>query len=143
MLSICKMETAMKFGEKVRYARRQLGLSREALSEITGISVRAIAYYELEGKLPKQRAYVEALAKAFGVDAAQLTDDGAELTLGGDSDAEQGRREAQRIVKQIKALYSGGSLNRKDIDAMMLAIQDAYWIARRKMGDDREEGPDD
>ena len=133
----------MKFGEKVRCARRQMGMSREALSELTGISVRTIAYYELEGKLPKQRAYVDALASAFGVSPEELTDDSIELSLSTESGGEQGRREAQRIVKQIKALYSGGTLNREDIDAMMLAIQDAYWIARRNMGDGKGETPDD
>ena len=38
----------MKFGEKLLSARKQLGISRDALSEMTGISKRAIAYYELE-----------------------------------------------------------------------------------------------
>ena len=40
-----RLEKQMKFGEKLIYARKQLGLSRDALSEMTGISKRAIAYY--------------------------------------------------------------------------------------------------
>ena len=123
----------MKFGEKVLMGRKRIGLSREALADATGISVRAIAYYELEGKKPKQRSSMEALAKALKIPVAQLMDDDAELEpLSGD-DCEQDRREAQRIVRQIKALYTGGSLRQDDIDAMMLAIQDAYWIAKKKL----------
>ncbi|MBQ3761738.1 MAG: helix-turn-helix transcriptional regulator [Clostridia bacterium] len=124
----------MKFGEKLLAARKQLGISRDALSEMTGISKRAIAYYELEGKLPKQRSSVEALAAALRTTPETLTDDNAEFVLqAGEAFGAQGQKEAQKIVKQIRSLYAGGTLNEKDIDAMMLAIQDAYWIAKKKL----------
>ena len=127
-------EDTMKFGEKLLSARKQLGISRDALSEMTGISKRAIAYYELEGKLPKQRSSVEALAQALRTTPETLMDDNAEFVLrAGEAYGAQGQREAQKLVKQIRSLYAGGSLNEKDIDAMMLAIQDAYWIAKKKL----------
>ena len=124
----------MKFGEKLLYARKQLGLSRDALSEMTGISKRAIAYYELDGKLPKQRSSVDALAKALHTSPATLMDDSAEFVFeAGEVYGAQGQREAQKLVRQIRSLYAGGTLNEQDIDAMMLAIQDAYWIAKKKL----------
>lgn len=124
----------MKFGEKLIYARKQLGLSRDALSEMTGISKRAIAYYELDGKLPKQRASIDMLAKALHTTSEALLDDNAEFVLeAGEVYGAQGQREAQKLVSQIRSLYAGGTLNEQDIDAMMLAIQDAYWIAKKKL----------
>lgn len=130
----------MKFGEKVLSARKQLGLSRDALSEMTGLSKRTIAYYELDGKLPKQRSSVEALAKALRTTPETLLDDSAEFVLkAGDAYGEQGQREAQKLVKQIRSLYTGGTLNEQDIDSMMLAIQDAYWVAKKKLLSDRAE----
>ncbi len=124
----------MKFGEKVRLARSQLGLSRDALAELTGLSKRSIAYYELDGKLPKQRATVERLARALHTTPRELMDESAEFVLqAGEVYGEQGQREAQKLVKQIKSLYAGGTLKEEDIDAMMLAIQDAYWLAKKKL----------
>ena len=126
----------MKFGDKVLSARRQLGLSRDRLSEMTGISKRAIAYYELEGKIPKQRSSLEALSRALKTTPEALMDDNAEFVLrAGEDYGEQGRKEAQKLVRQIRSLYAGGTLQEKDIDAMMLAIQDAYWIAKKKLLD--------
>ena len=129
----------MRFGEKLLYGRKQLGLSRDALSEMTGISKRAIAYYELEGKLPKQRSSVETLARALRTTPESLMDDSAEFVLrAGESYGDQGQKEAQKLVRQIRSLYAGGTLSEKDIDAMMLAIQDAYWIAKKKIMNNAE-----
>ena len=134
----------MKFGEKLLYARKQLGLSRDALSEMTGISKRTIAYYELEGKLPKQRASVEALAKALRTEPETLLDDSAEFVLrAGERYGAQGQKEAQKLVKQIRSLYAGGTLSEQDIDAMMLAIQDAYWIAKKKAANAKAEAAEE
>ena len=124
----------MRFGEKILAARKTLGLSRDALSEMTGISKRAIAYYELDGKLPKQRSSVKALAKALHTTPEVLTDDSAEFVPeAGEDYGAQGQMEARRLLKQIRSLYAGGALSEQDIDAMMLAIQDAYWIAKKKL----------
>ena len=123
----------MKFGDKIMTARKELGLSRQGLAELAGLSKRTIAYYELDGKLPKQRATVETLAKVLRTDPETLMDDDAEFVFkAGEEYGEEGRREARKLVKQISSLYAGGTLSEQDIDAMMLAIQDAYWIAKKR-----------
>lgn len=123
----------MRFGEKLLAARKELKLSRDALASMAGVSRRTVAYYELEGKLPKQKSTVEALAKALHTTPEALMDDNARFVI----DAagiygEEGARQAQKLVGEIKSLYAGGTLNEADMDAMMLAIQDAYWIAKKK-----------
>ena len=133
----------MKYGEKVLAARREMRISRQALADMTGLSLRTIAYYELENKLPKQRATVEALAKALHTEPDVLLDENAEFVIrAGEAYGKQGAREAQKLVGQIRSLYAGGTLSEKDMDAMMLAIQDAYWIAKKKRMGKTEAGSD-
>lgn len=123
----------MKFGEKVLFARKELKMSRDTLAELAGVSRRTIAYYELEGKLPKQKSTVEALAKALHTTPDALLDDSARFVIdAAGAYGEAGARQAQRLVGEIKSLYTGGTLKEEDMDAMMLAIQDAYWIAKKK-----------
>ena len=123
----------MRFGEKIRTARKELHLSRQELSDITGLSKRTIAYYELDGKLPRSRDTVNALAEALHTDPDCLTDDSAAFVMRAEETyGAQGAKQAQKLVSQIRSLYAGGTLKEEDMDAMMLAIQDAYWIARKK-----------
>ena len=123
----------MKFGEKVFKARNELGLSRQRLAELTGIAVRTIAYYELENKLPKQRETYSRLADALHMDVLCLMDENVEFVLNAaDEYGSRGKTQAQKLIDEIRGLYSGGSLCEEDMDAMMLAIQDAYWIAKKK-----------
>lgn len=42
----------------------------------------------------------------------------------------RGRRQAEKLVKDVATLYAGGELEERDMDAMMRAIQDAYWEAK-------------
>ena len=61
---------------------------------------------------------------------------------GGEAYGKRGAREAQKLVGQIRSLYAGGTLSEKDMDAMMLAIQDAYWSAKKKRMGKTEAGSD-
>ena len=124
----------MNFGEKIYRARKELHMSRQQLSEITGLSKRTIAYYELDGKMPKKRGTYEILSQALRVDIGVLLDDNAEFVLkAGEVYGEEGSKQAEKLVMEIRGLYAGGSLSQQDMDAMMLAIQDAYWIAKKKL----------
>lgn len=40
--------------------------------------------------------------------------------------------QAERLIKEVSGLYAGGELAEEDMDAMMKAIQEAYWIAKEK-----------
>ena len=84
----------MTFGEKVRAARKERGLSQKELAARTGIAVRTIINYESGSRMPKSKdSYV-------------------------------------KLVKDVEALYAGGELEERDMDAMMRALQDAYWRAK-------------
>lgn len=44
----------------------------------------------------------------------------------------RGHEQAERLIKEVSGLYAGGELAEEDMDAMMKAIQEAYWIAKEK-----------
>lgn len=134
----------MKFSEKLLKARRELHYSRQQLSDLTGVSKRTIAYYELDGKLPKARHTYVSLAQALHMEPECLIDDNAEFVLkAAEVYGAEGSRQAERLINEIRGLYAGGTLKEADMDAMMLAIQDAYWIAKKKSLQQRRESGSD
>lgn len=122
----------MTFGEKVRAARIERDLSQKELARRTGIAVRTIINYESGARLPKRRESYVALAEVLDVDLHALMDDNAEFVIHASGKfGSRGQRQAEKLVKDVKALYAGGELNEEDMDAMMRAIQDAYWEAKK------------
>lgn len=123
----------MKFGEKLREARLKKGLSQAKLAEMTGVAKRTLINYENNGILPKQKDTYFILAKALEIDANVLMDDNAEfITQAAEVYGSRGAKQALHLVQEITGLYAGGELEEEDMDAMMKAIQDAYWIAKQK-----------
>ncbi|MBR4428608.1 MAG: helix-turn-helix transcriptional regulator [Clostridia bacterium] len=124
----------MQFSEKLVNIRKSRGLSQQDLSRLSGLSRRALAYYESGERLPRHRATIEALSHALNVGSEELMDENCDfICKAGETYGESGKKEAARLIGQIKSLYAGGSLSPKDMDEMMLAIQDAYWIAKKRL----------
>ena len=123
----------MTFGEKVRAARTSRNWTQDQLCEVAGVSKRALINYETKGILPKSRDTYYKLAEALGMDAEVLLDDDAEFVIkAAETYGNRGAQQALQLVEQITGLYAGGELEEDDMDAMMKAIQDAYWIAKKK-----------
>ena len=96
----------MKFGEKLREARIARGLSQKELAKRTGIAVRTIINYESNARMPK---IIIRASEKYGSRA---------------------KRQAEKIIRDVQAIYAGGELEERDMDAMMKALQDAYWAAK-------------
>ena len=123
----------MKFGEKVRAARLAAKYSQRQLAEMTGIALRTIQNYESGERLPKQQENYHLLAEALNVDVATLKDDNADFVIKAtEKYGSRGNAQAERLIKEVSGLYAGGELAEEDMDAMMKAIQEAYWIAKEK-----------
>ena len=113
----------MKFGEKVRAARLAAHYSQRQLADMTGIALRTIQNYE---------SY-ELLAAALNVELESLKDDNADFVIKAtEKYGSRGHEQAERLIKEVSGLYAGGELAEEDMDAMMKAIQEAYWIAKEK-----------
>ena len=123
----------MKFGEKVRAARLAAKYSQRQLADMTGIALLTIQNYESGERLPKQKENYQLLATALNVDVDTLRDDDADFVIKAtEKYGARGNAQAERLVKEVSGLYAGGELAEEDMDAMMKAIQEAYWIAKEK-----------
>ena len=123
----------MTFGEKVRAAREAKNMSQEQLAAAIGMSKRMVVYWENDGKLPKSRDVYPRIANVLGIDVSVLLDDNAEFVIkAAETYGNRGAKQALHLVQEITGLYAGGELEEDDMDAMMKAIQDAYWIAKQK-----------
>ena len=99
-------------------------------------AVRRQAYKDPQkpGAEPAGPEPIEALSHALNVDSGELMDENCDFIYkAGETYGEGAKQEAARLIGQIKSLYAGGSLSSKDMDEMMLAIQDAYWIAKKRL----------
>lgn len=42
----------------------------------------------------------------------------------------RGKQQAHALIAEVSGLFAGGDIAEEDMDEMMKAIQDAYWIAK-------------
>lgn len=123
----------MKFGEKVRKLRRERGLIQQELADILGVSVRTIKNYESGNSYPKKRDIYKKLADYFNVNINYfLTEDENFIIQANNQYGYHGSIQAQELVQSASALFAGGSLSEEDKDAVMRALQDAYWDAKKE-----------
>lgn len=123
----------MKFGEKLKQARTDAGLSREELGKRIGVTSRSVYNYECNGAYPRKRNIYEKLAKELSVDVNYLlTEDEDFIVNASSSYGVRGKRQANQLMEEISGLFAGGGLADADLDEMMKAIQDAYWVAKAK-----------
>lgn len=121
----------MKFSEKVKNMRKELGLSQEALAEKINVSKRTVQNYETADMYPKSREIYGKLAEVFGVSVNYLlTEDEQFIAEAAVRYGSAGVLDAKKLVNNISALFAGGSLPQEDKDAVMRAITDAYWTAK-------------
>jgi transcriptional regulator with XRE-family HTH domain len=123
----------MNFGEKIRLAREAAKYTQAELAAISGIAKRTIQNYESGERMPKKREIYARLANVLNIEESVLLDDTAEFVLKAQAElGARASRQAEQLVEEVRGLYSGGNLADEDMDAMMKAIQDAYWIAKKK-----------
>ena len=122
----------MEFNEKIRNARMAKGWTQKDLAQATGMALRTIQNYELGARLPKKRDTYLALAKALDINEDVLLDDNASFVLrANERYGSRGARQAWDMVADIAAMWSGGDMDEEDMDAIMQAMQEAYWEAKK------------
>jgi len=120
----------MPFGEKLRALRMNAGISQEKLSSVLGVSTRTIIKYEMGQNLPSTEM-LPIISKYFGVSIDSLVTEQEEfVTQAYVQGGSKGAREASALVEEVSELFAGGRLSEDDKDAVMRAIQNAYWIAK-------------
>ena len=122
----------MEFNELLKKYREARGFTQAELAKLSGVSTRMIQNYESGKSRPRFDAS-EKLAAALGVQITNLMGSNDMLIAqAGDKYGARGAKQAQRRTEELSGLFSGGELSQEDMDIMMKAIQDAYWIAKEK-----------
>ncbi len=122
----------MKFNDRLKGFREEKGLTQVQLSDRTGISVRMIQKYEAGKARPRLDA-AEKIAKALNISADELLGNADMLVAqAAEKYGARGARQAQQLTDEVTGLFAGGDMAEEDMDLMMKAIQDAYWIAKEK-----------
>lgn len=122
----------MKFSERLKKMREARGLTQVQLANLSGISSRMIQKYECGVSRPRYDA-AEKLAKALNASVSELLGEGGVLVAqAAEQYGTRGAKQAETLVSEVTGLFAGGELADEDMDVMMKAIQDAYWIAKEK-----------
>ena len=123
----------MKFGEKIKNARVAKDLTQADLAKAVGVSLRTMVSYENGDCYPKKREVYGKLATALSLDMNYLLTENEEfISKAGEKYGRRGKKYAQQLVTEVSGLFAGGDMDDEDMDAVMRAITDAYWIAKEK-----------
>ena len=121
----------MTFGEKAKAERTKLGLNQDELAEKIGVTRRVICSYENDKSRPRGMDRYKKLAEALNLNLNYLlSEDEAFVANAEDKYGHRGARQAKELMEEVTGLFAGGEMAEEDMDVMMKAIQDAYWIAK-------------
>lgn len=123
----------MKFSDRLKGLREKNDMTQEQLAKVSGVSPpRTIQRYECGTSRPRLDA-AEKLATALNISVDQLLGtDGMLVAQAAEQYGARGAKQAQQLTDEVTSLFTGGELAQDDMDVMMQAIMDAYWLAKEK-----------
>lgn len=129
------------FGEKVRMARIELGMTQEQLGDQAGLCKQSIYKYENNIVLPRPATLLR-LAEVLHVSSRYLSDDNCEdpmMDIGRDGyfqDARQKYRSLMRrgspmLASDCQAMFSRADLSQRQKDALFETMKQAYLRCKK------------
>ena len=123
----------MRFGEKVRELRTKCGMTQAELAKKAGLGLKTITNYEGGATYPQNREVYVTLAEILGCEADYLRSENEDfIAMAQREYGYRGKKGAEKLVEELTGLFAGGEMAEEDMDEMMLAIQEAYIIAKKK-----------
>lgn len=128
----------MRFCEKLKDARTKAGMKQEELAKALGVSLRTITNYESGECYPRKRDIYHKLAELFHTEENYFLNEDEEFLLSAaEKYGAKGAKQAQALVDEVSGLFAGGNIADEDLDVMMKALQDAYWLPKRRIRSSR------
>ena len=122
----------MTFSERLKKIRENKGLTQEQLAQRSGLSRRMIQKYESGVARPRFDAS-EKIASALEVPVSELLgENGTLVAQAVEKYGSRGAKQAEELMSEVTGLFAGGEMAEEDMDVMMRAITEAYWIAKEK-----------
>lgn len=118
----------MKFGEKLKKLRTEKNLTQKSVAAAVGVSQRTYVSYEQDGRYPRKREVYGKLAEILGCETNYLmTEDEEFIFHAADRYGSRGKKQAEQLVNELSGMFAGGELSESDMDAVMIALQKAYF----------------
>ncbi len=121
----------MTFGERVAILRKRMHVTQRELAKLVGMGVNTINNYERGLQRPHNREVYARLAEVLGVRVDDLICEDENLirdpTLRYQN---KGKDDALALVEKIGDIFSNGSIDEDDRDAVMIAMEELYWEAK-------------
>ncbi|HBC90112.1 MAG TPA: Cro/Cl family transcriptional regulator [Lactococcus sp.] len=122
----------MTFSERLKGIREKKELTQEQLAKRSGISRRMIQKYESGIARPRFDA-AEKIASALEITVSELLgESGSLVAQAAEKYGSRGAKQAEELMSEVTGLFAGGEMAEEDMDVMMKAITEAYWIAKEK-----------
>lgn len=122
------MET---YGDRLKQARIEKGLSRPQLAKLCGISVKTIQNYETGFRQPNRIDTSQKFAEVLGVTVDYL--------INGNTDNDNLTEEDKsEILSHASALFAGGKLSEDEQLAFINELQTLYLDAKKRLKDQKE-----
>lgn len=122
----------MKFGDKLRGLRAQKDMSQEEVAKAIGITRENYTAYERQNRHPRHREMYWKLAEVLDCEVNYLLTEDAEFVCqASDEYGSKGKAQAEKLVSDLTGLFAGGMLSEEDRDAVMLALQKAYFDCKK------------
>ncbi len=122
----------MDFANRLKKARVAARLTQKELAQKLGVTERSIQHYELGQRRPRRFETVEKLAEILNVKVNALLDTQSLLLIGAqEKGGAKSARDVEELISEVTALFAGGELAEEEKDAVMAALTEAYWDAKK------------
>jgi Helix-turn-helix. len=123
----------MTFAQRLKEKRTSAQLSQQALADKVGITSRSIQNYENGNRYPNSLAIAVKIAEALQTTSEYLlAEEGPHIFDAAEKGGAKAKRDVKALVEEVTGLFAGGELAEEDKDAVMQAVTEAYWIAKKK-----------
>lgn len=123
----------MAFKDQLRQARIRANMTQVQLAEAVGMTPRTIQNYELGARKPREYEIVAKLADALNVSIDDLLGQADQYVLqANEKGGAQAARDIDELVSEVTGLFAGGQLSEDALEGAMMALNEAYWIAKKK-----------
>ena len=123
----------MVFKDRLKERRREVGISQAELARRTGVTARTIQNYEMGSRKPQQMEIVRKMAEALDTSIEYLLGrEGSFVVSAYERGGARSARDVEELVSEISGLFAGGVLAEEEKDAIMAALNRAYWDAKEE-----------
>lgn len=121
----------MVFKDRLKEKRHEAGISQAELARRVGVTSRTIQNYEMGSRKPQHMEIVQKLADALGTSVSYLLgSEGSFIVRAYERGGSSAARDVEALVSEISGLFAGGELDEAEKDAIMAALNRAYWDAK-------------